>query len=107
MNETLHNSIHVLVAFTMPPLLFGVITKVKALFAARVGPPALQPYYDLVKLMQKGSVFSTTTTWVFRAGPAVGLTTTMIAALMVPLSGSAPPVSFNGDFILFAYLLGL
>jgi formate hydrogenlyase subunit 4 len=107
MNAILHNSIHVLVAFTMPPLLLGVIAKVKALFAGRVGPPVLQPYYDLVKLIQKGSVFSTATTWVFRAGPVVGLTTTAIAALMVPLSDSTAPVGFQGDLILFAYLLSL
>jgi formate hydrogenlyase subunit 4 len=85
----------------------GVIAKVKALFAGRVGPPVLQPYYDLIKLFRKGSVFSTTTTWLFKAGPVVGLTTTMLAALMVPLSDSTAPVHFNGDLILFAYLLGL
>ena len=52
-------------------LLLGVIAKTKALFAGRVGPPLLQPYYDLIKLIQKGSVFSTTTTWVFCAGRSV------------------------------------
>jgi formate hydrogenlyase subunit 4 len=107
MNAILHNLIHILLALTIPPLLVGVITKTKALFAGRVGPPVLQPYYDLVKLVQKGSVFSTTTTWVFRAGPVVGLATTMIAALMVPLTDSIAPIYFNGDFILFAYSLGL
>ena len=72
----------------LPPLLLGVITKTKALFAGRVGPPLLQPYYDLIKLFQKGSVFSTTTTWVFRAGPVVGLVTAAIAVLLVPLASS-------------------
>jgi formate hydrogenlyase subunit 4 len=107
MNTMIHNSIHILLALTMPPLLVGVINKVKALFAGRVGPPLLQPYFDLVKLAQKGSVYSTTTTWVFRAGPVVGLTTSVIAALMVPLTDSAAPISFTGDLILLAYLLGL
>ncbi len=68
----------------LPPLLLGVIAKTKALFAGRVGPPVLQPYYDLIKLFQKGSVFSTTTTWVFRAGPVVGLVTAALAVLLVP-----------------------
>jgi formate hydrogenlyase subunit 4 len=107
MNATVHNAIHIFLAILLPPLLVGVITKVKALFAGRVGPPILQPYYDLIKLCQKGSVFSTTTTWVFKAGPVVGLTATMLAALILPLSDSLAPVSFNGDFILFAYLLAL
>ena len=72
-----------------------------------LGPPVLQPYFDLIKLFQKGSVFSTTTTWVFRAGPVVALATTVIAAMMIPLTDSQAPISFTGDFILFAYLLGL
>lgn len=104
----LHNVLHILVALTLPPLLLGVIAKTKALFAGRVGPPVLQPYYDLIKLFQKGSVFSTTTTWVFRAGPVVALATAALAALLVPLvDASAPIPSFTGDMIVLAYLLGL
>ena len=92
-----HNAVHILVALGLPPLLLGVIAKTKALFAGRVGPPVLQPYYDLIKLFQKGSVFSTTTTWVFRAGPVVGLVTAGIAVLLVPLANSTAPISFTGD----------
>jgi len=108
METITHNMIHVVLALTMPPLLLGVIGKTKALFAGRVGPPVLQPYYDLIRLVQKGSVFSTTTTWVFRAGPVVGLATAALALMMIPLVGSQTPIpSFTGDLILFAYLLGL
>src|SRR5712692_10038287 len=108
MDTIVHNTVHVLLALTLPPLLLGVIAKTKALFAGRVGPPVLQPYYDLIKLFQKGSVFSATTTWVFRAGPVVGLVTAVIAVLFIPLANSSAPIpSFTGDFILLAYLLGL
>jgi len=107
MSTLIHNTVHVLLALTLPPLLLGVIAKTKALFAGRVGPPVLQPYYDLIKLFQKGSVFSTTTTWVFRAGPVVGLVTVVIAVLLIPLANSTAPISFTGDFILLAYLLSL
>src|SRR6516165_5090060 len=103
----LHNTIHVVLAFTLPPLLLGVIAKIKALCAGRVGPPLLQPYYDLIKLFRKGSVFSTTTTWVFRVGPVVGLVTSALAVLLIPLANSSTPISFTGDLILLAYLLGL
>jgi len=65
MSDTL---IHILLLLTMPPLLLGVINRVKALFAGRCGPPLLQLYYDLWRLLRKGSVFSTTTSWVFLAG---------------------------------------
>ncbi len=99
--------VHVLVTLLAPPLLLGVINKTKAMFAGRVGPPLLQPYYDLVRLMQKGSVFSKTTTWVFRAGPVVALVTAAMAAMIVPYGARGSVLSFTGDLILFAYLFGL
>jgi formate hydrogenlyase subunit 4 len=99
--------LHLLLLLLMPPLLLGVINKTKALFAGRVGPPLLQPYYDLNRLMRKGMVFSTTTTWVFRAGPLVTLAAVLIAGLVIPLGPFDAPISFTGDLILFAYLLGL
>jgi len=107
MEMIVHNTIHVLLALAMPPLLLGVIAKTKALFAGRVGPPLLQQYFDLIKLFQKGSVFSTTTTWVFRAGPVVALVTAALAALLIPLADTTAPISFTGDLILLVYLLGL
>ncbi len=99
--------IHCAVALLFPPLLLGVIGKTKAAFAGRVGAPYLQPYYDLIKLLRKGSVFSETTTWVFRAGPVVTLAATLIAALLIPLGRHGAPLSFSGDLVLFAYLFGL
>src|SRR6516164_4000415 len=102
METVIQITIHVLLAFAFPPLLLGIIAKTKAFFAGRVGPPVLQPYYDLIKLARKGSVISTTTTWVFRAGPVVGLVTAVLAVLLIPLANSSAPISFTGDLILLA-----
>src|SRR5438270_4861909 len=99
METIVHNAVHILLAFALPPLLLGVINKTKAAFAGRVGPPLLQPYYDLIRLFQKGSVFSTTTTWVFRAGPVVGLAAIALGLLLVPLGNEGAPLSFTGDLI--------
>ena len=99
--------IHCALALLFPPLLLGVIGKTKAAFAGRVGAPYFQPYYDLIKLFRKGSVFSETTTWVFRIGPVVTLAATLLAVLLIPLGRHAAPLSFSGDMILFAYLFGL
>jgi formate hydrogenlyase subunit 4 len=107
MEAAIQTAIHLVVAFTLPPLLLGVIARTKAVFAGRVGPPLLQPYYDLAKLARKGSVFSTTTTWVFCAGPVVGLLTDALAILLVPLVGERAPISFTGDLVLLAYLFAL
>ncbi len=89
------------------PLLTGVINRTKAFFAGRTGPPPLQPYFDLAKLLRKGAVYSRTTTWIFRTGPIVGLASVLVAAALTPLGGAPAVVAFPGDLILFAYLLGL
>jgi len=107
MDAIVQQTIHVLTALVVPPLLLGVINKTKALFAGRVGPPLLQPYHDLLKLARKGSVFSTTTTWVFRAGPVVGVVTAGLALLLIPLGGPQAPLSFPGDLVLLVYLFAL
>ncbi len=98
---------HVVVALAFPPLLLGLIGKVKALFAGRVGPPLLQPYWDLLRLFRKGAVYSRTTTWVFKAGPVVGLGTVVLALSLMPLGSHAAPLGFGGDVLVFAGLLGL
>src|SRR6185295_6181502 len=102
----MNSAVHLAAALFLSPLMLGVITRVKARFAGRRGAPLLQPYLDLVKLFRKGSIFSRTTTWVFRMGPVVGLATAALASLLVPMGGRAP-FSFEGDVLLFAYLLGL
>jgi len=91
----------------LPPLLLGVVNRVKAIAAGRKGPPVLQLYFDLAKLLRKGAVYSRTTTWVFRAGPAIGLAAIVTAGTMLPVAGQPAIVSFAGDFVLFAYLLAL
>lgn len=98
---------HLLLLLAMPPLLLGVINKVKAWFAGRVGPPLLQPYYDLIRLMQKSMVISTTTTWIFQAAPLVTLAAILLAGLLMPLGSFPSPLQFAGDLILFAYLFAL
>jgi len=99
--------VHVFLVLLFPPLLLGVINKTKAKFAGRKGAPFLQPYHDIVKLLRKSMVLSSTTTWVFRLGPVVSLASILAASALVPLGNSRAPISFVGDFLLFAYLFGL
>ena len=98
---------HLLLLGLLPPLLLGVITKTKAWFAGRTGPSLLQPYYDLRKLFRKEVALSEVTTWVFVLAPVVAVVTALFAGLLVPLGSFAAPVSFTGDFVLFAYLFAL
>ena len=93
--------------FLLAPLLFGIVNRTKAFFAGRIGQPLLQPYFDLWKLLRKGAVYSRTTTWVFRAGPLVGLAAVMTCVALTPLGGVPTLAAFPGDFVLLAGLLGL
>ena len=96
-----------LLALVLAPLLPGIIARTKAILAGRVGPPLLQPYRDLARLLRKGAVYSRTTTWVFRAGPIVGLAALLLATTLVPLGGLPAPFAFPGDVIFLTALLGL
>ena len=98
---------HVLVLFGLPPLLLGVVGRVKAFVAGRRGPPLLQPYRDVLRLLRKGAVYSRTTSWIFWAAPIGMLTSTVLAGNLLPLASSAAPLAFDGDLVLFGYLLGL
>jgi formate hydrogenlyase subunit 4 len=99
--------IPLLLALGLSPLLFGVINRTKAFFAGRRGPPLLQTYFDLWKLLQKGAVYSRTTTWLFRAGPILGLSAALTAAMLMPLGHFPALIAFPGDFLLFAGLFGV
>jgi formate hydrogenlyase subunit 4 len=99
--------IPLLLAFVLSPLLLGVINRTKAVFAGRRGQPLLQTYFDLWKLLQKGAVYSRTTTWIFRAGPMVGLAAALTAVLLMPLGNFPSLIAFPADFLLFIGLLGL
>jgi formate hydrogenlyase subunit 4 len=105
--RSLNILLHLLTALLLPPLIPGLINKVKALMAGRTGPPVLQLYHDLAKLARKRAVYSRTTTWVFLAGPVAVVAAGLVAALLVPFGHAPAPVHFQGDLILFAYLWGL
>jgi len=97
---------NILLGLLLAPLLLGIINKTKASFAGRTGQPLLQAYYDILKQLKKGAVYSKTTSWIFRAGPIVGLSAILVALAIVPLGGIAAPLAFKGDLLLLAYILG-
>ena len=91
----------------LPPLLPGLITRVKALAAGRRGPPVLQLYYDLARLWKKSVVQSNVASPAFIAAPAVAWIAVLAAALLVPVGFLETGLSFRGDVVLLLYLLAL
>jgi formate hydrogenlyase subunit 4 len=94
-------------ALLLAPLLPGIINRTKAIIAGRHGQPLLQAYHDIGKLLRKGAVYSRTTSLLFTAGPAVSLAAVAGASAFLPWAGGAPLLSFAGDILFFAGLLGL
>jgi formate hydrogenlyase subunit 4 len=99
--------LHLLIVLVVAPLVPGVINRTKAIVAGRRGQPLLQAYYDIVRLLRRGTLLSETTTPIFLIGPAVALGGALIASLMLPLGSSAAPVAFAGDVIVFVYIFAL
>jgi formate hydrogenlyase subunit 4 len=99
--------IHFFLALILSPLLMAICNRTKAFFGGRNGPPLLQPYYDLWKLLRKGAVYSKTTTWVFRLGPVIGLAAVLTALTVTPIGSVPALVSFSGDLVLWAYVFGM
>lgn len=93
-------------SFLLAPLLVGLVNKTKAAFSGRRGASVFQLYFDLFKLLKKGTVRSTNATWIFAISPMIGLVATVAAATLFPLGGAEASISFTGDVVLFFYLLG-
>lgn len=85
----------------------GVINRTRAVLAGRKGIRFFQHIYNVQLLLRKGSVYSTTSTALFRIAPCVYLGAAVVAFLFIPIADLEPLLSFHGDIILVAYLLAL
>jgi formate hydrogenlyase subunit 4 len=85
----------------------GIIIRTKSIASGRKGPGILQPVKDVIRLFRKGSIYSETTSLIFRIAPVISFSSVIMACLVIPLGSFKGLVSFDGDFIFFAYMLAL
>ena len=95
------------VMLAVAPLLKTVIKKMKARLQNRKGPPILQGYYDLLKLLQKEPVRSETASWIYVAGPRVYFAAAVAATTLVPVLFAAAPLEAAGGILLLVGTLAL
>jgi formate hydrogenlyase subunit 4 len=111
MNETLASVglsfLQLSLLLALAPGLNGLIKRMKAVLQGRKGPPLLQPYFDLVKLLRKDAVVSEHATAIFRWAPAVYAACFATAALLVPVLWSSAPLAGWGDAIALVGLFAL
>jgi formate hydrogenlyase subunit 4 len=90
----------------LAPLLTGFIRKVKARLLRRQGPPLLQVYRDLWRLLRKEAVIAESASWLFRAAPYLIFAATWVAAALVPTFATGLLFSWSADLIAIVALIG-
>lgn len=104
--ELLVQGVQMALVLLLAPLLTGFTRKVKARLLRRRGPPLLQPYRDLVRLLRKEVVLARNASWLFRVTPYLVFATTWVAAALVPTFASGLLFSWSADMIAIIALLG-
>jgi formate hydrogenlyase subunit 4 len=95
-----------LLVLLLAPLLTGLVRKIKARFLRRRGPPLIQPYLDLARLMRKEVVLAESASWLFRVIPYLIFAATWVAASLVPTFQTGLMFSWSADLIAIIALLG-
>ena len=90
----------------LAPLAVGVVRRVKARLMRRQGPPLLQAYFDLAKLLRKESVIAESASWLFRSAPYLIFALTWVAAALVPSFASGLMFNWAADVVALVALLG-
>jgi formate hydrogenlyase subunit 4 len=90
----------------LAPLVTGLVRKIKARLVRRQGPPILQPYRDLLRLMRKEVVLAENASWLFRAAPYLIFAAIWVAAALVPTFASGLLFNWTADLIAIVALLG-
>jgi len=98
--------IEMLLALALAPLLIGLVRKLKARLLRRKGPPIIQPWRDLVRLLRKEVVVADNASWLYRSAPYLIFATTWVAASLVPTFATGLMFSWSADFIAVIALLG-
>lgn len=106
LRDLLSQGAQMLLVLALAPLLTGFVRKVKARLLRRRGPPLLQPYRDLIRLMRKDVVLADNASWLFRVIPYLMFAGTWVAASLVPTFGNGLLFSWTADLIAIIALLG-
>jgi formate hydrogenlyase subunit 4 len=97
---------NIIVVLLVAPFCEGMLRKVTARVQSRQGPPLLQPYYDLLKLLGKEDIESGQMPVMQRFAVYLALASLLTVACLLPM-GLPAPLNGAGDVILLGYLLTL
>ena len=97
--------IQFVLVLAVAPLLTGIARKARARLLSRKGPPIVQPYRDLAKLLRKEAVMADNASWIYRVAPYLTFALLWLAAALVPAFAIRHPLSPAADLIALVGLL--
>ena len=98
--------INVLLFLLLAPLFEGVMRRITARVQSRQGPPIVQPYYDLFKLLGKERINSAGN-WAFKLAPLAAFASILAVVSLVPFGTRLNALGGRVDAITVVYLLTL
>jgi formate hydrogenlyase subunit 4 len=104
---TLFAAVQIVLLVVAAPILQGFIKKIKALSQGRRGFGILQPYRDLHRLFIKDMVIARSASWIFHVTPYIVFSSTVAAALFVPVITNRGGALGFGDIVAIVYTLAL
>lgn len=84
LSAVLTQLLHIALMLAVAPALAGILGKTEAAFGGRKGPPVLQPWRDLRRLLRKQQVRVESATIVSRHGALLGFAAVTAAVCLVP-----------------------
>ncbi|MFA6207624.1 MAG: NADH-quinone oxidoreductase subunit H [Methylocystis sp.] len=102
----LAQSLQMLLVLALAPLLIGFVRKLKARLLRRKGPPIIQPWLDLIRLLRKEVVLADNASWLYRSAPYLIFAMIWVAASLVPTFATGLTFSWSADLIAIIALLG-
>ena len=104
--ELFIQGVQMALVLAVAPLLTGFVRKVKARAIGKAGPPVLQPYRELLRLVRKEAVIADSASWLFRTAPYLIFAGIWVAAALVPTFAAGLVFSWSADLIAIVALLG-
>jgi formate hydrogenlyase subunit 4 len=105
MFDLIVQGVQMFLVLLLAPLLTGFVRVVKARLLRRRGPPLLQPYFDLARLVGKEVVLAENASWLFRVAPYMIFAATWVAAALVPTFAAGLIFSWSADLIAIIALI--
>ncbi len=102
------NVVQVGTVVLLSPLIAGIVNRLKAMVESKHGPPILQPYFDLAKLLRKEVVVPQGSSGFFIVAPFVAFSAYLVIALVIPVVTPYPlPYGVLLDLLGGALMFGL